>query len=244
MNINISSDTISLQICKRVHIYFGLGRIYNLKYKYKKSFQAHRKSLEMNRREGAKLEEIKVLAEMGNVYINTIKFDKDTDLSPTSLWYDQRNRKQTRWGGSVNEVGINTSKHGAYETSIEKNELAIAIAKEIGDLRIEGRCLGNIGSVYRLQQYTDKAIQTFKKAIDIGLQVNNKRGLSVYYGGMHWHIKHRTNMRMPSHIIKKCFRSVKNLKIKDQWEFIWEIWEPFTKKLANMKQLLHFLNEP
>ncbi|MCP4698572.1 MAG: tetratricopeptide repeat protein, partial [Gammaproteobacteria bacterium] len=72
---------------------------------------------------------------------------------------------------------------GQYAKALEYNEQALAIHREIGDRRGEGRDLGNIGVVYgNLDQY--KALEYYEQALVIIREIGDRRNEGTNLGNI------------------------------------------------------------
>ena len=65
---------------------------------------------------------------------------------------------------------------GQHPKAIEYHQQALDIAREIGDRRLEGNTLGNLGNGYRALGQFDKAIAHHQQALDIAREIGNWLG--------------------------------------------------------------------
>jgi tetratricopeptide (TPR) repeat protein len=56
------------------------------------------------------------------------------------------------------------------------------IAKEIGDKRVEGNVIGNLGNVYRYLGQVEKAIEYYQNALVIAREIGDRRNEGAWLG--------------------------------------------------------------
>ena len=62
------------------------------------------------------------------------------------------------------------------EQAIQHYQQALEIAREIGDRRGEGNCLGNLGNAYADLGQVEQAIQHYQQALEIAREIGDRRG--------------------------------------------------------------------
>jgi tetratricopeptide (TPR) repeat protein len=73
---------------------------------------------------------------------------------------------------------------GQYQTAIEHQQQSLAIAKEIGDRRGEGTCLGNLGLTYRSLEQYQTAIEHQQQWLAIAREIGDRSGEANSLGGL------------------------------------------------------------
>ncbi len=73
---------------------------------------------------------------------------------------------------------------GHVERAIKLYEEALAIAREIGDRRREGVCLGNLGNAYEDLGQVEQAIELYEEALTIAREISDRRNQGALLGSL------------------------------------------------------------
>jgi tetratricopeptide (TPR) repeat protein len=183
--IEIANKLVGLDgILKKGQAIKENGTDFLIKGEYDKALSYYEKSLEISKNQAlyhdkqfilkAKLLQSSTLGAIGNVYLQTSKYEEALKYYFNALKLNSELDHKGNQAAVLGNIGLVYLDQGEYLKALENFTKALKLNEELGNKDNQAANLGNIGYVYSDQGDYSKALDYYFKALQINEQTGNK----------------------------------------------------------------------
>lgn len=137
-----------------------------------------------------------------------------------------------------------------YSKALEQNFNALKTVEELGDKKVQGIILGNIGNIYSTQDEHDKALEYYNKAFTVGSEVQDPIFILNQLNNIANTYKSKGDIKKAFEYFTKCYQMAEEFGVKaSQASSIGNIGQLYLKEkkydeaIVNFKQAIDIAEE-
>lgn len=189
-----------------------IGYLTEVQGNYPEALRMYQHSLEIRQKIGDKKGIAYSLNNIGALYWRLEKTNEALDNYQQAIAYFEKSGLKEEQAITLGNMGVIFSNLKQYEQALKYNNQALALNRELGNTIYEATNLNNIGKILVAQNKTDIAIDHFRKAIGMQLNISDRDGLALSHYNLGCALSRKGDVEESNRHLAQCEELCKQTK--------------------------------
>lgn len=123
-----------------------------------------------------------ILVRLGDVHFTMGEWQAAEGRYRVALVLASAGKHQLQLADAKSHLGMLLCNQGDYDAALKASQEALAIYRELGNLKGQMYCIGSIGSVHRRQANCNEALECYETHYDMAIEINDLEGAMAAQG--------------------------------------------------------------